>query len=78
MVLDLIDATPSSVVGANIRAELARRGRSQIWLRDVLALSQTAVNRRLRGLTPWSIDELAAVAKALGVPLEALTSGVAA
>ncbi len=78
MALDLITPTPSGVVGANVRAEMARRGLSQTWLSDALGLSQTAVSRRLYGRTPWSIDELVTVAAQLRVPLEVLTDGVAA
>ncbi len=74
----IITTTPSSVVGANVRAEMARRGRSQTWLAQVLGLSQTAINRRLHGRTLWAIDELVTVAAQLGVPLEVLTDGVAA
>ena len=70
--------TPSATTGANVRAEMARRGLSQTALAQRLGMSQTAVSKRLRGETPWDINELTIVATALSVPLEVLLEGVAA
>jgi transcriptional regulator with XRE-family HTH domain len=64
--------TPSAVVGANVRAELARRDMTQRNLADHLGIPQTSVSRRLSGVTPFDINELAAVAELLGVGLEVL------
>lgn len=48
---------------------MARYGVVQLDLQRVLGLSQTAVSKRLRGLTPWDINELAAVAEFFRMPL---------
>lgn len=70
--------SPSTQTGANVRAEMARRGVSQVKLAAALGLSQPSVSARLRGITPFDVDELHAVAAFLGVPLSALLpSGVA-
>jgi transcriptional regulator with XRE-family HTH domain len=48
---------------------MARYGVVQLDLQRVLGLSQTAVSKRLRGLTPWDINELSAVAEFFRMPL---------
>lgn len=55
---------------------MARRGLSQTALAGHIGKSQTAVSKRLKGETPFDINELATVAAVLGVPLAALTEGV--
>ncbi len=62
----------SPEVRGTIRAELARRGRSQQDLADALELSGVAVSRRLTGQTPIDLDELAAIASYLQMPVAAL------
>jgi len=57
---------------------MARKGLSQTALAELLGISQTAVSKRLRGDTPWDINELIRAADTLGVPLETLLIGVAA
>ena len=64
--------TLSSTTGANVRAELARRGLSQRVLADHLGLSPTGVSKRLSGATPIDINELAMIAAFLDVPLTTL------
>lgn len=64
--------TPSEATGANIRAELARRGVTQKQLADVLQVSQGQVTKRLRGLIAFDINELVAIAEFLDVDLAVL------
>lgn len=64
--------TPSAVAGANIRAEMARRGISQTTLAAAVGMSQFSISSRIRGVTAWTLDELVAVADALDVPLEVI------
>lgn len=64
--------TPTEAAGANIRAEMARRGITQVQLADHLRLPQGQVSRRLRGLIPFNINELVAIAEFLGVDLAVL------
>jgi len=55
------------MVGANVRAEMARRRVSQMALGAHLGLSQTTISKRLAGVTPFDINELAAIAELLHV-----------
>lgn len=59
-------------MGANVRAEMARRGVSQAKLAAALGLSQPSISARLRGVTPFDVDELHAVADFLDVSAASL------
>jgi transcriptional regulator with XRE-family HTH domain len=63
---------PHSHVPANIRAEAARRGKSQADLAVVLKLSRQGVSQRLLGRVPFRIHELQEIANYLEVPLSRL------
>lgn len=54
-------------VAAQVRAILAGRQLSRRWLARALEMPVTTLNRRLRGDQPFTVDELAAVAQALGI-----------
>lgn len=62
----------SQLVAANIRAGVARRGWKQKDLAKALGITPTAVSRKWLGHRAWHLDELDAVAKALGVPVQDL------
>lgn len=64
--------TPSAETGANVRAEMARRGVSQTDLSARLGMNQSQISKRLSGTIAFTIDELVAIATTLGVPLAAL------
>ena len=68
--------TPTAATGANVRAEMARRGLSQAALAQRLNVSQTAISKRLRGETPFDINELTRIAEVLDVPLDTLLVGI--
>jgi len=68
--------TPTQVAGANVRGAMARRGITQVQMATLLGVSQPAVSARLRGETPFDVNELARVAKALDVPIERLVEGI--
>ena len=70
------DRTPT--VGDNVAAEMKRHRLSQAGLAQHLGISQAAVSSRLRGVTPWRVDELRVVADVLNVPMSALLGEVAA
>ena len=61
-----------ATTAAEVRAEMARQRRSGVELATHLDLSQQAVSRRLAGEVAFDLDELAAVAEWLGVPLQTL------
>ena len=64
--------TLSNEVRATIRAELARRGRTQTALADAVGMSQVAMSRRLLGQTPIDLDDLEGIAAFLQMPVSAL------
>lgn len=68
--------TPSATTGANVRAEMARRGVTQTSMARHLGLSQAAVSARIKGKTPFDINELSIVAHVLDVPLDSLLAGI--
>lgn len=68
--------TASQVVGRNIRAEMVRRGISQEAIAKLLGLSQAAVSTRLRGETRITMDDAAAIAAHLKVPMAVLLDGI--
>lgn len=70
--------TPTAVAGANVKAEMVRRGLSQHAVAARLGLSQTAVSARLRGRTPFDINELVHVADLLGMTVDQLLVDVPA
>ena len=59
-------------VAANIRAEAAWRGVTQRALARALGLAQPTVSDRWRGKTPWTLNEVEAVAHLLGTTTSTL------
>jgi hypothetical protein len=64
------DPTLSDIVAGNIRALAARAGLNQKGLGQLLGLSQFQAHKRWHGSIPWALDELPAVAEALGVTVQ--------
>lgn len=64
----------ATTVAGNVRAEMGRAGFTQTRLAAHLGYVQQALSRRLSGAIPFDVAELATIATALGVPLEALLS----
>ena len=62
----------SAQVGPIIRAELARRGLTQAALAQHLGISAAGVSDRLRGVTPWDVNELHTVAQVFDLPMRDL------
>ena len=56
-------------VARNVRAEMARFGLSQTSLAKAINRSQQALSRRLCGEVAFDVEELDAVARAVGVPV---------
>jgi len=65
-------------VAESIRVELARRRMSQRALAEATGLSQSYIGRRMTGEMPFTTDDLALIATALGVPVLALLPAAAA
>lgn len=72
-----MQTTPSAEIGANIRAEMARRGVSQTAMASQMGIGQSALSKRLAGTVPLDVNELAAVARFLNVDLSVLIVGAA-
>lgn len=71
-------SSPTALTGANVRGEMARKGINQEAVAKALGVSQAAISARLRGITPFDINELVTIASLLGVSVERLVEGVAA
>ena len=65
-------ATTTDIVTGEIRAILARRRIRQGELAIVAGIPERVMARRLQGRTPFTVDEVAAVAGALEVPVGVL------
>lgn len=59
-------------VAATVRAETARHGVRQRQMAELLGLTQQSVSGKLKGSTPFTLDELAVVAPLLGKSVTAL------
>lgn len=64
--------SPHEWVAAGVRAELARQRRTQSDVAELLTTSQVTVSRKVRGLTPFTVNELYALADYLGLPVARL------
>lgn len=67
-----MEQTTTQRIAEQIRAILGRRQLSRSWLAREVGMPVTSMNRRLRGDQPFTVDELAAVAAALELPVIAL------
>lgn len=59
---------------ANVRAEVARAGRTQQAVAETIGMTRPQWERRMRGAVDWRAFELDRIAEALSVPLERLTA----
>jgi len=67
------DAGPlAATVARRVRGLLAEEGMAQQDLAPVLGVSGSSTSKRIRGLMPFALDELPAVANALGTSIEYL------
>lgn len=62
----------TSHVAANIRAEIARRGKNQVDVAEALGITRQAVSNRLLGRVEFRVSEVQAIADYLGVPASVL------
>ena len=62
----------TQIVASGVRAEMARQGKTQQQLASLAGMAQQTLSRRLRieDPTPFDIEELERIAKALAVPAE--------
>jgi transcriptional regulator with XRE-family HTH domain len=62
-------ALARAAIAAEVRAELARHGRTQSQVGEVLNLPQSSVAQRLTGRVSFRGEELVLIAADLGVPV---------
>lgn len=63
-------------IAAEVRAELARQNKpAGVFLTELLGIDQGSVSRRLNATRPFGAEEIAAIAKALGVPVSRFLGG---
>lgn len=62
----------TQTIAATVRAELARRGLPQKSLVEPLGISTAAVSDKLRGNTPFTVEQLTRVAAFLELDITAL------
>lgn len=67
------DEPGTRAISANVRAEIARAGRTQRDIAEAIGLTYSQWQRRMSGTVKWRIDELQRIARHLSVPLPALT-----
>ena len=65
-------------LAANIRAELARNGKTQADLAELLGITRQGVSQRLLGRVDFRLRELSLIADFLGVTVTALLGEAAA
>jgi transcriptional regulator with XRE-family HTH domain len=63
-------------MAAELRAEMARQGRSRRWLAETIGESHVTVGRWVKGETPMSLDSVDAMCRALGLTVADLLSAV--
>lgn len=56
-----------SFAAGALRAEMARQKKSSVDLASLLGCSQSSAARRMSGETPLDLDDIAAIARWLGV-----------
>lgn len=67
--------SPHEAVAAEVRAQLARNRLSGRRAAAMLGWKQTYLSRRLTGAVPFDVDDLAALADLLEVPIEQFFPG---
>lgn len=69
-------------IAAEVRAEIARQGKTQREIAAMIDLPQSSLQLRLKGDRPFRAEELTKLAEALGIPADRFlptfpTAGVA-
>lgn len=57
-------------IAAEVRAEIARQGKSQREIAAMIDVAQPSLQLRLKGDRPFRAEELVKLAEALGVPAD--------
>lgn len=71
--MPLMMTTSDPCYSANVRAEVARAGRTQGAVAEEIGMTRSQWDRRMSGAVDWRAFELDRIARALGVPLDRLT-----
>jgi len=65
-----LDVATRQAIAAEVRAEVARAGKSKREVRELLGVSRQAAWQRMTGETPFQPDELIELAAFLGIPVD--------
>ena len=65
-------------MAAEVRAAIARAGLPRARVADAAGMHRQLLSRKLNGHTPFLIEEVVAIAKAIDVPPDELVSAVVA
>lgn len=63
------ELTERQRIAANVRAEMARLGKTQREIADLLGAVQPVISLRLQGKRAWRAEELATIAAAWDIPI---------
>lgn len=67
-----ISSSYSNAVAAEVRVTLARQRRSQEWLAGEAGIPLSTLNYKIRGAGRFTVDEVAAIGRSLGVDMHVL------
>lgn len=68
------DPTYTASVAAAVDEALRQAGISQTHLSHKTTIPVSTLNRALRGMAPFNVSQLDAIARCLGVPVETFTA----
>lgn len=66
----------SHTVAGEVRANLARRAKTKVWLAEQLGISTATLQRRLAGQSSFSLAEISTIAESLDIPVSDLLPGL--
>ena len=69
--------TPRDTIAGEIRAALGRDGRPAARLADEAGISRSSMSRKLRGLAPFYVEEILAIASSLDLDPAAFLVAIA-
>ncbi|NYI25302.1 transcriptional regulator with XRE-family HTH domain [Aeriscardovia aeriphila] len=69
------DFTDDEIISMNIRIWLAKKGMTQMKLREAVGIPSYVFSRKMTGRTHWRVGDVFRISQALGIPVQELYSG---
>jgi transcriptional regulator with XRE-family HTH domain len=66
----MTDVTERERIAAEVRAEIARQGKTQRQVAELIGMAQQLLQVRLAGSRSFRAEEIAKLAEVLGVPVD--------